>query len=139
MTAGVFFAKYWKEIVVGIVIVVMLSAMGIMSWQIESKNDKIVALQTSLTTLTSSLEALKQSQTSMENLMKSQADILLAIQGKETTAEKVFTEKIIDNSRIIEKWMEKPDDEGLTQQFYDARNASWGDMFSSWEDPEVEK
>ena len=70
----------------------------------------------------------------MENLMKSQAEILIAIQGKETQAEKIFTEKIINNSKVIEKWVEKPEDEALKAEYYKNRNESWGDMFAAWEE-----
>ena len=132
--AVIFFKRYWKEILVGGVILVMLSAMGIMSWQLKNRNKQIADLQSSLISLSTSLKAVKESQVSMENLMKSQAEILIAIQGKETQAEKIFTEKIINNSKVIEKWVEKPEDEALKAEYYKNRNESWGDMFAPWEE-----
>jgi len=95
---------------------------------IQNRNSEIIKLRTSVEQLEASMKFLKESQTSMENLVKGQKEILEKIYSKETAAEKHFTERVVEHKEIVKEYTDRPEDPEVSKRYWDSEQELWDDI-----------
>lgn len=125
-----FLKKYWKQTIFALLCIAVMTYIFVLRRTLYRLTDKVEKMRTEIAVKDESIR----SQEKIIDIQQTSMKIFENLVQKESQAETIHTERVVENKEIIREFVESEKEPKDLQKIYDRENKLWREMYSvlSW-------